>query len=66
MTYITRATAAAGALLASVGLLAAGPAHAAPRDSLQGNWLVLSVTRGVGRSGNTRGPLVVCDAPLGL
>ncbi|OXY91553.1 SSI family serine proteinase inhibitor [Streptomyces diastatochromogenes] len=65
MTYITRATAAAGALLASVGLLAAGPAQAAPRDSLHGNWLDLTVTRGDAQTGYTRGTLLLCDPPLG-
>ncbi|MFF4036752.1 SSI family serine proteinase inhibitor [Streptomyces sp. NPDC001816] len=68
MTYITRATAAAGALLASVGLLAAGPAQAAPRHTLTGNWLDLTVTRGDTRAGytrDTRHTLLLCDPPLG-
>ncbi|MFJ9815597.1 SSI family serine proteinase inhibitor [Streptomyces sp. NPDC101151] len=66
MTYITRAAAAAGALLVSVGLLAAGPAQAAPRDSFpRDNWLYLSVTRGEAQSGDTRGTLLLCGPPLG-
>lgn len=65
MTYITRATAAAGALLASVGLLAAGPAQAAPRHTLTGNWLDLTVTRGVAQTGYPRHTLLLCDPPLG-
>lgn len=65
MTYITRATAAAGALLASVGLLAAGPAQAAPRPMLTGNWLDLTVTRGDAHTGYTRHALLLCDPPLG-
>ncbi|GHI02433.1 serine protease [Streptomyces cellostaticus] len=69
MTYITRATAAAGALLASVGLLAAGPAQAAPRNAfpLPGNWLYLSATPGETQPSNTRGKLLLCDpVPLGF
>ena len=65
MTYLTRATATAGALLAAAGLLAAGPAQAAPRDTLRGNRLVLTVTKGDARSGGTRGAVLLCDPPLG-
>ncbi|MFF7970990.1 SSI family serine proteinase inhibitor [Streptomyces sp. NPDC007905] len=65
MTYFPRAAAAVGALLASAGLLAAGPAHAAPRDTFPGNWLHLTVTRGDSGSGVTRGTLLLCDPPLG-
>lgn len=65
MTYITRATAAAGALLAAAGLLAAGPAQAASRDILPVNWLYLTVTKGDAQSGDTRGTLLLCDPPLG-
>lgn len=56
---------AAGALLASVGLLAAGPAQAAPRHTLTGNWLDLTVTRGDVQSRNARHTLLLCDPPLG-
>ncbi|MEU2060240.1 SSI family serine proteinase inhibitor [Streptomyces sp. NPDC013455] len=65
MTYITRAAAAAGALLAAAGLLAAGPARAASRDILPGNWLYLTVTKGDARSSDTRGALLLCDPPQG-
>ncbi|MEU6085396.1 SSI family serine proteinase inhibitor [Streptomyces sp. NPDC047085] len=65
MTYLTRATAAAGALLAAAGLVAASPAQAAPRDAQAGNWLHLTVTRGETQSGDTRGTLLLCDPPLG-
>ncbi|MER5854017.1 SSI family serine proteinase inhibitor [Streptomyces sp900105245] len=65
MTYITRATAAAGALLAAAGLLAAGPPRAAAGDTPTGNWLYLSVTKGDGRPGGPRGGLLLCDPPLG-
>ncbi|MEU1403662.1 SSI family serine proteinase inhibitor [Streptomyces sp. NPDC005728] len=68
MTYITRAAAAAGALLASVGLLAAGPAQAAPRDAfpLPGNWLYLTVTPGETQPSDQHGTLLLCDpVPLG-
>ncbi|MYW21726.1 serine protease [Streptomyces sp. SID486] len=65
MTHITRATAAAGALLAAAGLLGAGPARAASRDVQQGSWLYLTVTRGEARSGETRGALLLCDPPRG-
>jgi hypothetical protein len=62
MTYFTRATAAGGILLAAAGLLAAGPAHAASRDHLPGNWLYLTVTKG---EASARGTLLFCDPPLG-
>ncbi|MEU1011854.1 SSI family serine proteinase inhibitor [Streptomyces sp. NPDC005890] len=65
MTYLTRAAAAAGALLAAAGLLTAGPARAASRDMLPGTWLYLAVTKGDARSSDTRGTLLLCDPPLG-
>ncbi|WP_181140319.1 SSI family serine proteinase inhibitor [Streptomyces sp. Ru62] len=65
MTYITRAAAAAGALLTAAGLLTAGPAQAASRDVLPGNWLHLTVTKGDARSGDTRDTLLLCDPPQG-
>ncbi|WP_225826347.1 SSI family serine proteinase inhibitor [Streptomyces naphthomycinicus] len=65
MTYITRAAAAAGALLAAAGLLTAGPAQAAPRDSLSGNWLYLTVARGDAKSADSPGALLLCDPPQG-
>ncbi|MFB0615634.1 SSI family serine proteinase inhibitor [Streptomyces sp. AGS-58] len=65
MTYLTRAAAAAGALLAAAGLLTAGPAHAASRDIRPDNWLYLTVTRGDARSGDTRGTVLLCDPPQG-
>ncbi|WP_330460494.1 subtilase-type protease inhibitor [Streptomyces sp. NBC_00820] len=65
MTYLTRAAAAAGALLAAAGLLTAGPAHAAPRGTAADDWLYLTVTRGDAQSGVTSGALLLCDPPLG-
>ncbi|MGV4981372.1 subtilase-type protease inhibitor [Streptomyces sp. NPDC001709] len=72
MTYISRLTAAAGALLACAGLLAAGPAQAAPRTPLtrfplSDNWLYLTVVRGeTAQSGDKHGTLLLCDpVPLG-
>ncbi|MFE9452271.1 SSI family serine proteinase inhibitor [Streptomyces sp. NPDC006739] len=72
MTYLTRATAAAGALLAAA-LLPAGPAQAAPPDRPIGSWLYLTVTRGEartagthtgGRPGGAHGTLLLCDPSL--
>ncbi|MBL1103648.1 serine protease [Streptomyces sp. 5-8] len=65
MTHITRAAAAAGALLAAAGLLTAGPARAASRDIQQGNWLYLTTTRGDAPFGDTPGTLLLCDPPGG-
>ncbi|MFF7352661.1 MULTISPECIES: SSI family serine proteinase inhibitor [Streptomyces] len=68
MTYITRVTAAAGALLAAAGLLAAAPAQAAPRSTfpLTDNWLYLTVARGETLAGDKHGTLLLCDPlPLG-
>ncbi|MCS0602150.1 subtilase-type protease inhibitor [Streptomyces sp. LP11] len=65
MTLLTRAAAAAGALLAAAGLLTASPAHAASRDAFPGNWLYLTVTKGDARSSDTRGTLLLCDPPQG-
>ncbi|MQY38547.1 Subtilisin inhibitor [Streptomyces sp. RB17] len=68
MTYITRLTTAAGALLACAGLLGAGPAHAAPRSAFPtDNWLYLTVTPGkTAQGGDRHGTLLLCDPlPLG-
>ncbi|KOV69285.1 SSI family serine proteinase inhibitor [Streptomyces sp. MMG1121] len=65
MTYLSRATAAAGVLLAATGLLAAGPAQAASRDHAPGNWLHLTVTKGDTGAGDPRGTLLLCDPPRG-
>jgi hypothetical protein len=65
MTYLTRATAAAGALLTAAGLLAAGPAQAASRGPVHGDWLYLTVTRGEAAAGGARGTLLLCDPPQG-
>ncbi|MEV5873099.1 subtilase-type protease inhibitor [Streptomyces sp. NPDC052101] len=69
MTYISRVTAAAGALLACAGLLAAAPAQAAPRVAfpLSDNWLYLTVVKGeTAQSGDKHGTLLLCDPmPLG-
>ncbi|MCC5473744.1 subtilase-type protease inhibitor [Streptomyces sp. NPDC059680] len=69
MTYITRVTAAAGALLTCAGLLAAAPAQAAPRTSfpLSDNWLYVTVAPGEkAQSGDKHGTLLLCDPlPLG-
>ncbi|MER5540942.1 subtilase-type protease inhibitor [Streptomyces sp. NPDC001118] len=69
MTYLTRVTSAAGALLACAGLFAAAPAQAAPRASfpLSDNWLYLTVVRGeTPQSGDKHGTLLLCDPlPLG-
>ncbi|MGW3207713.1 SSI family serine proteinase inhibitor [Streptomyces sp. NPDC001135] len=69
MTYISRVTATAGALLTAAGLLAAAPAQAAPRSTfpLTDNWLYLTVARGeTVQSGDKHGTLLLCDPlPLG-
>ncbi|OLZ67434.1 serine protease [Streptomyces sp. IMTB 2501] len=69
MTYLTRVTTAAGALLACAGLFAAAPAQAAPRASfpLSDNWLYLTVVRGeTAQAGDRHGTLLLCDpVPLG-
>ncbi|MES4887236.1 SSI family serine proteinase inhibitor [Streptomyces sp. NPDC096012] len=65
MTYISRATTAAGLLLAAAGLLAAGPAQAEARGTFPGNWLYLTVTKGDAQSSDTRGTLLLCDPPQG-
>ncbi|MGN5380685.1 SSI family serine proteinase inhibitor [Streptomyces lasalocidi] len=65
MTYLSRSTAAVGAVLAAAGLLAAGPAQAAPRDRVSGNWLHLTVAKGEDGNGPTRGALLLCDPPRG-
>ncbi|MGW5634158.1 SSI family serine proteinase inhibitor [Streptomyces sp. NPDC003832] len=58
----TLRTAAAAACLL---VLAPAPAQAAGRDRVPGDWLRLTLTTGDGRSGDTRGTLLVCDPPLG-
>lgn len=65
MTYLTRATAAAGAVLAAAGLLVAGPAQAASRATPSGDWLYLTVTRGESPSTDSHGTLLRCDPPQG-
>jgi hypothetical protein len=72
MTYITRLTTAAGALLACAGLLAAAPAQAAPGATratfpLSDNWLYVTVARGeAAQAGDKHGTLLLCDpVPLG-
>ncbi|MCX4904586.1 SSI family serine proteinase inhibitor [Streptomyces sp. NBC_00878] len=78
MTNTHKATAAVRTcLLAACALLVAGsvPARAAaPPESLAGNWLYVTVTRGDIRagdtdsdtgSGDTRGALLLCDPPQG-
>ncbi|MFS4091715.1 SSI family serine proteinase inhibitor [Streptomyces sp. AF1A] len=65
MTYLTRATAAAGLLLTAAGLLAAGPAQAAYRGHAPGDWLYLTVTRGEAAKDGARGTLLRCDPPQG-
>ncbi|MFJ9559136.1 SSI family serine proteinase inhibitor [Streptomyces fuscichromogenes] len=66
MTYLSKATAACGALLAAAALLAAGPAQAAPGAARDGDYLYLTVTTGDGHSGVTRGALLLCDPPQGF
>ena len=65
MTKTTQAV--RGGLLAAVALLTVGaaPAHAAPEQTVPGNWLYLTVTTGDARSSNTRGTLLLCDPPQG-
>ncbi|MEU9440261.1 SSI family serine proteinase inhibitor [Streptomyces sp. NPDC048304] len=63
MTYITRAAAAGGALLAAAGLLTAGPAAAATRGHGHGNWLYLTVAKGEAGTGTTRDALLLCGPP---
>ncbi|MYR17916.1 serine protease, partial [Streptomyces sp. SID6137] len=63
MTYFTRATAAAGVLLAAAGLLAAGPAQAAPHA--HGNRLHLAITRSGTRADSGRSALLRCLPPHG-
>ncbi|MFK0020315.1 SSI family serine proteinase inhibitor [Streptomyces sp. NPDC090798] len=55
------------ALLATVVLLTLGatPARAAPRETLPGNWLYLTLTTGDAHSSSTRGALLLCDPPQG-
>jgi len=54
-----------GALLATVALLTATPAQAAPRPVITGNWLYLTVTPGDGRSTDINGTLLMCSPPRG-
>ncbi|MEU6197577.1 SSI family serine proteinase inhibitor [Streptomyces sp. NPDC047061] len=66
MTYLSKATAAGGALLAAAALLAAGPAQAAPGGAARdGDYLYLTVTKGDSHSSDTRGTLLLCDPPQG-
>ncbi|MEV5797632.1 SSI family serine proteinase inhibitor [Streptomyces collinus] len=65
MKHLTRVKAAAAALLTLAGLLVTGPAQAAPRDTLRGSRLHLTVTRGLTAAGLARGALLLCDPPLG-
>lgn len=73
MTNTQKATVAVRTcLLAACALLMAGPAPAqaaAPRESLAGDWLHVTITRGESRgesrSGDTRGRLLLCDPPQG-
>lgn len=68
MTYTITATAvrraARAGLTAMAVLLLAAAAPAAPAPST-GDHLFLTVTRGDGRSGDTRGTLLLCDPPQG-
>ena len=57
-------------LSAACALLAMGPVPAAAqmattRDPSPASWLYVTVTRGEGASGHTRGTLLVCDPPQG-
>ncbi|WAU84309.1 SSI family serine proteinase inhibitor [Streptomyces sp. Qhu-G9] len=69
MTNKQKATAAVRAcLLAACALLVAGPVPAraaALPESVPGNWLYVTVTRGDARSFDTRGTLLLCDPPQG-
>ncbi|MEW2131274.1 SSI family serine proteinase inhibitor [Streptomyces sp. NPDC005435] len=65
MTILTRATAAAGALMAALGLLTAAPASATPRPAFPGGWLHLTVSRGETLAPGSRRALLVCDPPRG-
>ncbi|WP_333775502.1 SSI family serine proteinase inhibitor [Streptomyces sp. IBSBF 3136] len=65
MKHLTRVKAAAAALLTLTGLLVTSPAQAAPRDALRGNWLHLTVTRGLAAAGPAQSALLLCDPPLG-
>ncbi|MFI7499688.1 SSI family serine proteinase inhibitor [Streptomyces sp. NPDC049687] len=61
-TPLRRALPIAAALLLATG---AAPAKAASQDSLSGNWLHLTVTRGTPQSADTRGTLLLCAPPQG-
>ncbi|MET8609965.1 SSI family serine proteinase inhibitor [Streptomyces misionensis] len=63
MTYLTSATATAGALLAAAGLLAAGPARAASHP--HGNRLHLTVTQDGAGAGGAHDVLLRCAPPQG-
>ncbi|MFE2210955.1 SSI family serine proteinase inhibitor [Streptomyces canus] len=68
MTYTITATAVrravrAGLTVAAVLLLAA--AAPAPTEPSAGDHLFLTLTKGDGRSGDTRGTLLLCDPPQG-
>ncbi|MGV9456928.1 SSI family serine proteinase inhibitor [Streptomyces sp. NPDC003635] len=56
-----------GVLLAAASLLvlATVPAQAVERESLPGNWLYLTLTKGSAQSSDTRGTLLMCNPPQG-
>ena len=65
---MTRTTEAVrNTLLTAVALLTVGaaPAQAASQETVPGNWLYLTATRGDLRSGGTHRTLLLCDPPLG-
>ncbi|WP_018547150.1 SSI family serine proteinase inhibitor [Streptomyces sp. LaPpAH-108] len=67
MTSLTRATAAAGALVAALGLFTATPATATatPRSALPGDWLHLTVSQGETIAPGSPRALLLCDPPRG-
>jgi hypothetical protein len=64
MTHLTRAKAAAAALLAVAALLTAGPARAATREARADTWLYLTVTKGNARAGIPRRAAALRPAPV--
>ncbi|MEV7991330.1 SSI family serine proteinase inhibitor [Streptomyces sp. NPDC086077] len=67
MTHTLTTKAVRGGLLAVAALLLVGaaPARATVPESRVSDWLYLTVTRGGGGSGDTRGTLLLCDPPQG-
>ncbi|MYQ44506.1 serine protease [Streptomyces sp. SID4985] len=66
MNPLTRATAAAaGALVAALGLLTATPASAASSPAFPGGWLHLTVSQGETLAPGSRSALLLCDPPRG-